>query len=89
MYMSGQLVPFVEISPITKVKTIIYTKMQVVVQDLYIGNNSATLKVILWTEMQDEIREFYYSMTLDEYKQWTTDDFILQWVKDKLRFENF
>lgn len=87
--MSGFVVPFIEISPITKLKTITYTKMQVVVQDIFIGENRAIIKVILWTDLQDEIKEFYYEITDDAYKSWNDDTFILKYVKDKLKLESF
>jgi hypothetical protein len=87
--MSGFVVPFIEISPITKLKTVVYTKMQVLVQDLCVGQNAATIKVILWTELQDEIKEFYFEIQGDEYKQWTDDLFLLNWVKAQLKNQIF
>ena len=87
--MSGFVVPFIEISPITKLKTVVYTKMQVIVQDIFIGENRAIIKVILWTDLQDEIKEFYYEIADDAYKSWNDDTFILKYVKDKLKLESF
>lgn len=87
--MSNFVAPFVEISPITKMKTLVYTKMQIVVQDIYVGQNTANIKIILWTELQDEIREFFYEINGDDYKNWTGDDYLLQWCKNKIRGEMF
>ena len=86
--MSSFVVPFIEISPITKVKTIVYTKMQIVVENIQVGDNVANIKVILWTEAQDEIREFMYVIQGEEYKQWQDDIYLIQYVKGKLRNEN-
>ena len=87
--MSGPVVPFIPISPITKVKTIVYSKMQVIVENISVGENQATIKVCLWSELQDELREFTYTMKDTNYTAWTTDDFLIDWVKGKLKFETF
>lgn len=87
--MSNFVTPFIDISPITKLKTVVYTKMQVTVQDLCVGQNAATIKVTLWTELQDEIKEFYFEIQADDYKQWTDDIFLLNWVKAQLKNQIF
>lgn len=87
--MSNFVVPFIEISPITKIKTIVYSKMQVVVEEVFVGQNSAIIKVILWTEIQDELREFIYEINGDDYKNWKDDDYLLLWCKNKIRGEMF
>lgn len=87
--MSNFVVPFIDISPITKLKTVVYTKIQVVVQDLCVGQNTATIKVTLWSDLQDEIKEFYFEISGDDYKQWTDDTFLINWVKTQLKNQIF
>ena len=87
--MSSVVTEFIEISPITKTKTVVYTKMLVNVQDVWVGRNMATVKVSLYTELHDDLREFIYEITGDDYKQWTDDAYLVSFVKNRLRFETF
>lgn len=87
--MSGSYTPFIEISPITKLKTVTYTKMLVTVKDVMVGQNTASILVSLYSDAQDELREFTYTLTQDEYKQWGDDTYIIQYVKNRLKMETF
>ena len=87
--MSNVVSEFIEISPITKIKTVVYTKMLVNIQDVWVGKNMATVKVSLCTELHDDLREFIYEIAGEDYKQWTDDAYLVAFVKNKLRFETF
>jgi hypothetical protein len=86
--MNSFTIPFVEISPITKLKTVVYTKIQIDAS-MRVGDNYALLKVLLFTDIQDELKELTYEISGDDYKQWTDDAYLIQFVKNKLRYESF
>jgi hypothetical protein len=77
-----------DISPITKTKKIIYCKYQILIDRLYFGENKADIRVILADETEENIKEYYYLISGTDYLEWTTDNYLVNWVKNKLRNEN-
>lgn len=76
-------------SPITKIKTIVYTKMSI--QTLYhiLGNNQCEFKVEVQDESGENIKTFYYLMSGVDYLNWTTDNYLINWVQNKIKNEVF
>lgn len=76
------------ISPITKTDTIIYSKCRIYVDELIL-NTKAKLRVVVINENDTKAKTFIYEMTQQEYSRWMTDDYVIEWVKSKLREEIF
>lgn len=77
------------ISPISKTKTIVYCKYKIIIDKLYFGENKADIRVILADEIEENIKEFFYLISGTDYLEWTTDNYLINWIKNKLRNENF
>jgi len=78
-----------DISPITKVKTIVYCKYRIIVDDIQFGENTAIVRVILADETEEHLKEFVYQLTQQEYQSWDTDQKLKDIIKGKLRNEIF
>lgn len=78
-----------DISPITKVKTIIYAKYKIIVDKIYFGENKADIRAIVVNEDETEVKEFNYTLTSLEYLQWVSDNTLREIIKQKLRNEIF
>lgn len=80
---------YIPIDTITKIKTIAYTQMTIKIIEMTFGENSATIQVNLLDELKDNIKSFIYIISGIDYLNWTTDNYIVNWVKSKLKLENF
>lgn len=78
-----------DISPITKIKTIVYSKYKIVIEKIYFGENKADIYVILVDETEENMKEFYYTLTNVEYLNWSTDSSLREIIKQKIRNEVF
>jgi hypothetical protein len=78
-----------DISPITKIQTIVYCKYKIQVDKIYIGENKADISIILCDEGQINLKQFFYTIAGDEYVAWTSDEYIKTYVKNKLKNELF
>jgi hypothetical protein len=78
-----------DISPITKVKTIIYSKYRILIDRIYFGENKADVRIIVCNEDETENKEFNYTLTSIEYLQWISDSSLREIIKQKLRNEIF
>lgn len=78
-----------DISPITKTKTIVYSKYKIIIEHIYFGENKADVRVIVADETEENIKEFYYTLTSLEYLQWISDSSLREIIKQKIRNENF
>jgi hypothetical protein len=78
-----------DISPITKIKTIVYNKMEIKVLRINFGSNSAELEVKVYDEMRESEKIFTYLVSGPDYLNWSTDSYICNYVKHKLTNENF
>ena len=76
-------------SPITKVKTIVYTKMEIKIMHHILGNNECEIEVNVYDDTCEYKKIFTYLMTGTDYLNWTTDNFLVNWVQNKLRQEIF
>ena len=78
-----------DISPITKTKTIVYSKYRIIVDRIYFGENKADVKIILCNEEETESKEFLYNLSSIEYLQWVSDSSLREIIKQKIRNETF
>lgn len=78
-----------DISPITKIKKIVYSKYKIVIEKIYFGENKADVYVILVDETEENMKEFYYTLTNVEYLNWSTDSSLREIIKQKIRNEVF
>lgn len=78
-----------DISPISKTKIIIFNKYKILIDKIYFGENKADIRVILADESEENIKEFLYTISGTDYLNWTVDNYIITWVKSKLRLESF
>jgi hypothetical protein len=78
----------IDISPITKINTIVYSKCKIHVEELIL-NTSAKFRVVVFNAEDTECKTFILDMTQEEYKLWLEDDYLIEWVKQKLRLESF
>lgn len=78
-----------DISAITKTKTIIYCKYRIIVERVYFGENKADVRVIVADETEENIKEFYYTLSSIEYLNWSSDSSLREIIKQKLRNEVF
>lgn len=79
----------VEISPITKVKTIVYTQMEIRINKVNLGENSSEIYVRVFDDNNENYKLFIYVIDGTSYLDWTTDNYLINWVKGKLRNEIF
>lgn len=87
MSMNSTLIPLN--SPITKVKTIVYTQIEIRILNFILGNNECEIQVLVYNEDKTEMKSFVYLITGATYLDWNTDLFIYTWVQNKLRQEIF
>lgn len=78
-----------DISPITKTKTIVYTKMEVKVLRINFGSNTAEIEVNVYDDSRENQKVFIYVIDGTNYLEWTTDNYLTNWIKNKLRDEVF
>lgn len=78
-----------DISPITKIKKIVYSKYKIVIEKIYFGENKADVYVILVDETEENMKEFYYTLTNIEYYNWNTDSSLREIIKQKIHNEVF
>jgi hypothetical protein len=78
-----------DISPITKTKTIVYSKYRIIVDRIYFGENKADVKIILCNEEETESKEFFYNLSSIEYLNWSSDSSLREIIKQKIRNETF
>lgn len=78
-----------DISSITKTQTIVYCKYKIQVDKIYFGENKADVSVILADEEQMNLKQFFYTIAGTEYVNWSNDEYLKSWVKNKLKTENF
>jgi hypothetical protein len=76
------------ISPITKINTIVYSKCRIYIDELIL-NTKATIRVVVHNNEDTESKTFVYEMTQQEYQRWLTDDYLIEYIKNKLRDEVF
>lgn len=74
-------------SPITKQKTIIYTKINIQVLNHILGNNECDIQVEVFDDSCEYKKTYYYLLSGTDYLNWTTDNFLINWVQNKLRNE--
>jgi hypothetical protein len=77
------------IDPITKIKTIVYTQMEIRINKINFGENSSEINVRVFDDSGENYKIFNYLISGVDYLEWTTDNYIINWVKNKLRSENF
>lgn len=75
------------ISPITKVKTIVYTKMQIKILHHILGNNECELQVEIYDDTFEYKKIFTYLMSGVNYLEWSSDSYLINFVQSKLRNE--
>ena len=78
-----------DISPITKVKTIVYSKIEIKINRLNFGQNSCEIYVRVFDDNGENEKIFIYLISGTDYLEWTTDNYLINWVKSKLRCEVF
>lgn len=78
-----------DISPITKIKTIVYSKYKIIITHVYFGENKADVKVIIADETEENEKEIDYQLSSLEYLNWTSDSSLREIIKQKLRNEIF
>lgn len=76
-------------SPITKVKTIVYTKITIQILNHILGNNECEIQVEVYDDTCEYRKIFVYLMSGTDYLNWTTDNFLINWIQNKLRQEIF
>lgn len=76
-------------SPITKVKTIVYTKINIQILNHILGNNECEIQVEVYDDTCEYKKIFTYLMSGTDYLNWSTDNFLINWVQNKLRQEIF
>ena len=76
-------------SPITKQKTIVYTKMEIKIYNHILGNNECEIEVSVYDDTCEYRKIFVYNMSGVDYLNWTTDNYLMNWVQNKLRQEIF
>jgi len=76
-------------SPITKIKTIVYTQFEMRIHHFTLGQNSIEIEIRVYDETKENEKIFCYLLQGEEYGHWTTDEYIINWVKDKLKNEVF
>lgn len=81
---------FVDLSsPITKIKTIVYTQMEIKILRINLGENNCELFVHVYDATRENEKAFYYLLEGQEYKSWVSDEYVINWVKEKLKNELF
>ena len=78
-----------DISPITKVKTIVYSKYRILIEKVYFGENKADVRVIVADETEENLKEFNYTLSSLEYLQWVSDSSLREIIKQKIRNETY
>ncbi len=76
-------------SPITKIKTIVYTKLEIKMLRHKLGENQCEFQVIVYDESGEYPKYFVYALTGSEYLLWESDSYLINWVQNKLRNEVF
>lgn len=79
---------FIQISPITKVKTITYTQIQINIISHIFGSNECEILVNVCDDNKEYNKQFSYLISGTDYLNWTTDNYIINWVMSKLKLEN-
>ena len=77
------------LSPITKIKTIVYTKMEITMLRHALGTNECELQVDVYDDTMEYRKIFVYNMSGAEYLNWTSDNYLINWIQNKLRNEIF
>jgi hypothetical protein len=78
-----------DISPITKINTIVYVKYKIEINKIYFGENRADVSVVVSDEAESNIKQIYYEIKGTDYINWSGDDYLTNWIKNKLRDEVF
>lgn len=78
-----------DMSPIKKVQTIEYVKYKMDITRLYLGENKADISVMVSNSDESQCKIFYYVIEGVDYLNWSSDSFIREWVKQKIRNEIF
>lgn len=76
-------------SPITKQKTIVYTKMTITMLRHVLGENQCEIEVSVYDDACEYKKIFTYLLSGTDYLNWTTDNYLMNWVSLKLRNEIF
>jgi hypothetical protein len=76
-------------SPITKQKTIVYNKMTIQILNHMLGNNECEIEVNVYDDTCEYKKIFTYLMSGTDYLNWTTDNYLMNWISLKLRSEIF
>lgn len=79
----------IPIDPITKIKTIVYTQMEIKILHLAFPENTAEIQVIVYDAQKEYSKSFVYGLIGDDYSKWTDDSYLVQYVKGKLKTETF
>lgn len=76
-------------SPITKIKTLVYTKMEIKMLRHTLGENQCEFQIVVYDETCEYPKYFVYAMSGIDYLNWTTDNYLINWVQNKLKNEIF
>lgn len=76
-------------SPITKIKTIVYTQMEIKILRMNLGQDNCELFVQVFDATKENEKAFYYLLDGQEYKYWSSDEYVVNWVREKLKNELF
>lgn len=87
--MSVNIPTYIPIDPIEKIKRITYTKMEIKILNMPFGDNSCEIQVLVYDDNMDNLKSFCYLITGADYLNWTTDNYVINWVKSKLKQEIF
>lgn len=79
----------IPIDPITKIKTIVYTKMEIKLLHLAFGENIAEIQVIVYDDTLQYTKSYVYPLTDKDYTEWTSDEWLIKYIRNKLRLETF
>ncbi len=76
-------------SPITKIKTIVYTQFEINILRIGLGENLCELFVRVYDATKENEKAFSYLLEGQEYKYWSSDEYVVNWVREKLKNELF
>ena len=63
--------------------------MEIKIMHHILGNNECEIEVNVYDDTCEYKKIFTYLMTGTDYLNWTTDNFLVNWVQNKLRQEIF
>lgn len=78
-----------DITPITKIKTIVYSKMEIRIKKMNLGENNVEMDVLVYDESKENVKLFSYCMDGTAYLDWLSDNYLFTWVRNKLKNEIF